>query len=78
MRSVLPLAPANLVDLLLNLQGLEVVELGLVALELGEELVLAALLLCVVSNLLSFVEIEMEVDEHTTRQGRAAQKTVLI
>lgn len=40
---VLALAPPNLVNLLLNLERLEVVELGLVALELCVELVLAAL-----------------------------------
>ena len=44
MSSVLSLAPADLVDLLLDLEGLEVVELGLVGLELGVELVLATLL----------------------------------
>lgn len=42
-RCVLTLAPPDLVDLLLNLERLEVVELGLVALELRVELVLAAL-----------------------------------
>ena len=38
---VLALEPPDLVDLLLNLQGLEVVELGLVALEGAVHVVLA-------------------------------------
>jgi hypothetical protein len=45
MRRVLPPAPFDLVDLLLDLQRLEVIELRLVRLELGVELVLACLLL---------------------------------
>ena len=45
MCGVLSFAPLDLVDLLLDLQGLEVVELGLVRLELGVELVLASLFL---------------------------------
>lgn len=45
MGRVLALAPLNLVDLFFNLQTLEVVELGLVRLELGVELVLASLFL---------------------------------
>lgn len=44
MGGVLAAAPPDAVDLLLNLERLEVVELGLVRLELGEELVLASLL----------------------------------
>ena len=44
MSGVLALAPAALVDLLLDLEGLEVVELWLVGLEFGVKLVLAALL----------------------------------
>lgn len=43
---VLPSAPLDLVDLFLDLERLEVVELGLVRLELGMELVFAALFLC--------------------------------
>jgi hypothetical protein len=43
----LALAPFDLVDLLLDFQRLQVVELGLVGLELGVELVLAILLLLV-------------------------------
>lgn len=35
--------PGNLVDLFIDLKALQVVELGLVTLELGKELVLAAL-----------------------------------
>ena len=45
MRRVLPFAPLDLVDLLLDLQRLEVVEFGLMGLELGVELVLAILFL---------------------------------
>ena len=41
MRRVLALAPLDLVDLLLDLEGLEVVEFGLVRLKLGVELVFA-------------------------------------
>jgi hypothetical protein len=43
--SVLPPAPLDLVDLLLDLKRLEIIELGLVRLELGVELVLAGLFL---------------------------------
>ena len=42
MRRVLPLEPPDLVDLLLDLQALEVVELGLVGLEGAVDVVLAA------------------------------------
>lgn len=42
---ILPSAPLDFVDLLLDLQRLEVVELGLVGLELGVELILARFLL---------------------------------
>jgi hypothetical protein len=42
---ILTAAPFNLVDLLLDLQGLEIIELGLVRLKLGVKLVLAGLLL---------------------------------
>ena len=42
---VLALAPADLIDLLLDLERLEIVELWLVRLELGVELVLASLFL---------------------------------
>jgi len=42
---VLPSAPLDLVDLLLNLERFEVVEFGLMRLELCVELVLAALFL---------------------------------
>lgn len=45
MRCILAATPFDLVDLLLNLEGLEVVELGLVRLKLGVELVFASLLL---------------------------------
>ena len=45
MCGVLPSAPLDLVDLLLNLERLEVVELWFVRLELGVELVLAGLFL---------------------------------
>jgi hypothetical protein len=45
MRGVLPLAPLDFVDLLLDLQGLEVVEFGLVGLEFCVELVLAGFFL---------------------------------
>lgn len=44
---ILALAPPDLVDLFLDLEGLEVVELGFVRLEFGVELVLAALLVLV-------------------------------
>jgi hypothetical protein len=53
-RGILPPAPLNLVDLLLDLQRLEVIELGLVGLELGMELVFARFFLSRrVSNSLS-------------------------
>ena len=42
---VLPLAPLDLVDLLLDLKGLEVVKLGLVRLELSIEFVFASFFL---------------------------------
>lgn len=42
---ILSSAPLDLVDLLLDLQGLEIVELGLVGLELGMELVFAGFFL---------------------------------
>jgi hypothetical protein len=42
---VLSLAPSNLVDLLLNFERLEIIELWLMRLKLGVELVFAALLL---------------------------------
>lgn len=45
MSGILLFTPSNLVDLLFNFQRLEVVKLGLVRLELGVELVLAALFL---------------------------------
>ena len=45
MGGILALAPLDLVDLLLDLEGLEIVEFGLVRLELGVELVLAILFL---------------------------------
>jgi hypothetical protein len=45
MGGILPLAPLDLVDLLLDLQGLEVIELGLVRLEFCVELVLAGFFL---------------------------------
>lgn len=45
--SVLPFAPLDLVDLLLDLERLEVVEFRFVRLELGVELVFAAFFLCV-------------------------------
>lgn len=48
-RLILTPAPADLVDLLLNLERLEVVKFGLVRLELGIELVLARLLLALVA-----------------------------
>jgi hypothetical protein len=44
-RRILPFAPSNLVDLLFNLERFEVIELWLVRLELGVELVFAALFL---------------------------------
>lgn len=47
MGGILALAPPDLVDLFLNLERLEVVKLGFVRLELGVELVLAALLVLV-------------------------------
>ena len=45
MGGVLPPAPLDLVDLFLYLERLEIIELGLVRLELGVELVLASLFL---------------------------------
>ncbi len=45
MRCILAAAPLDLVDLLFDLEGLEIVELGFVRLKLGVELVLASLLL---------------------------------
>lgn len=45
MRCILAATPLDLVDLLFNLKRLQVVELGLVRLELGMELVLASFLL---------------------------------
>ena len=45
MCSILPTAPFDLVDLLLNFKGLQVIKFGLVRLELGVELVLARLFL---------------------------------
>ncbi len=45
MGSVLAPAPLDLVDLFLDLKRLEVIELGLVRLELGVELVFAGLFL---------------------------------
>lgn len=45
MRRVLALAPLDLVDLLLDLEGLEVVEFGLVGLEFGVKLVFAGFFL---------------------------------
>ena len=45
MCAILALAPLNLVDLLFYLQGFEVIELGLVRLELCVELVFTALFL---------------------------------
>jgi hypothetical protein len=47
MRSVLALAPLYPVNLLLDLERLEIVKLGLVRLEFGIELVLAASFLCI-------------------------------
>lgn len=44
-RGVLAAAPFDLVDLLLYLERLEIIELGLMGLELGMELVFAGLLL---------------------------------
>jgi len=43
--SILPATPLDLVDLLLDLKGLEIVELGLVRLELCVELVFAGFFL---------------------------------
>lgn len=51
MRGILSAAPLDLVDLLFDLEGLEVIELGLVGLELGMELVFAGFfLLCWLEN----------------------------
>ena len=48
-RLVLAPAPANLVDLFLNLERLEVVKFGLVRLEFGVELVFACLFLALMT-----------------------------
>lgn len=45
MRRILAATPLDLVDLFFNFKGLEVVELGLVRLKLGVELVFTSLLL---------------------------------
>ena len=45
MGGILPPAPFDLVDLLLDLEGLEVVELGFMRLKLSVELVLATFFL---------------------------------
>lgn len=45
MSRILTFAPFDFVDLLLNLEGFEVIKLGFVRLELGVELVLASLFL---------------------------------
>ena len=45
MRGILSAAPFDLVDLLFYLKGFQIIELGLVGLELGMELVFAGLLL---------------------------------
>lgn len=45
MRGILPSAPLDLVDLLLDLEGLEIVELRFVGLKLCVELVFASFLL---------------------------------
>lgn len=45
MSSVLPFAPLDLVNLLLDLERLEIIELGFMGLELCVELVFAVLLL---------------------------------
>ena len=50
MRRILPATPLDFVDLLLDLKGLQVVEFGLVRLELGMEFVLACFLLPTVSS----------------------------
>lgn len=50
MRSVLSSAPLYLVDFLFYFEGLEVVELWLMGLELGVELVFACFLLLLVSG----------------------------
>ena len=47
MSGILLFTPSNLVDFLFNLKRLEVVKLGLMRLELGVELVLAALFLSI-------------------------------
>lgn len=60
MRRVLALAPLDLVDLLLDLEGLEVVEFGLVGLELGVELVFAGFFLGIVSLRESGVGMEQD------------------
>jgi hypothetical protein len=45
MRSILPSAPLNLVDLFLDFQRFEIIELGFMRLEFCVELVLASLFL---------------------------------
>ena len=50
------LAPADLVDALLDLKALEIVELRLVALELGVKLVVAADLAPVLGRLQSIIQ----------------------
>lgn len=50
MRRVLPLAPLYLVNFLLDLQRFQIVELGLVRLELSVELVLASLFLAQIES----------------------------
>jgi hypothetical protein len=45
MRRILATTPFDLVDLFFDLEGLQVIELGLVRLELGVELVFASFLL---------------------------------
>lgn len=49
MGGVLALAPLDLVDLLLDLKGLQVVELWLVRLEFGMKLILAGFFLVVLA-----------------------------
>lgn len=45
MRGILPLTPFDFVDLLLDLERLEIVEFGLVGLELSMELIFAGFFL---------------------------------
>jgi hypothetical protein len=47
MRGILATTPLNFIDLLFDLEGLEIIELRLVRLELGMEFVLAGFFLCV-------------------------------